>query len=33
VLLFQAVIYAAITPWGLIGLWLLGGLGAPGNAR
>ena len=28
VLLFQAVIYAAVTPWGLIGLWRLGGLAA-----
>ena len=25
VLLFQAMIYAAVTPWGLIGLWRLGG--------
>ena len=28
VLLFQAVIYVVVTPWGLIGLWRLGGLGA-----
>ncbi len=27
VLLFQAAIYAAVTPWGLIGLWRLGGIG------
>ena len=27
VLLFQAAIYAAVTPWGLIGLWRLGGVG------
>lgn len=27
VLLFQAVIYAVVTPWGLVGLWRLGGLG------
>jgi len=31
VLLFQAVIYAAVTPWGLIGLWRLGGLAATKN--
>lgn len=27
ILLFQAAIYAAVTPWGLIGLWRLGGIG------
>jgi hypothetical protein len=31
VLLFQAVIYAAVTPWGLIGLWRLGGLAKTKN--
>ena len=36
VLLFQATIYAAVTPWGLIGLWRLGGIGqasVPGPAE
>ena len=33
VLLFQAVIYAVVTPWGLVGLWRLGGVGAARAVR